>query len=331
MKHVTTLSFVLTIIVAVIAAVFTTNRQRSDKQIQRLLNSSSITDNLFAMGQLEKIPFDRLLTYLEPVLGKQNDASAAAQSLLVSRAFKENRLHDLDPDAIEGDLYSSAMWWASYDNRQIKQLNDTQKFQRIAIDAQASPWIRRLAVLRCNNITNSTLEDLISMAPHDRDGSVLLTVLAIDQHLPQEMFTPLIERWSNSYDLELQSAAILLAACAGHPIPTVPTSSDLLATIRTICIEEHTALAWRSLHREDGTINPDVALAGLIVDRDRFLPIVISTARAGFWSHPEHPVELARRFAPHVSELLPTTMLDQEGSRNKWWSLFACGLLKEQR
>ena len=312
------------------AAAIATNRQLQHEQLTDLLSSESATDNLSAIEQLKNSSFDQLQTRLLPILSKQSDASIAAQSLLVKRAFKEDRIHDLDPRHIDDDLYEAVMWWSSKDRQSLQQIN-TQKFEQIAINAKASPWIRRLAALHCNSITNSTLEDLISMAPHDRDGSVLLTVLAIDRHIHQEMITPLIERWANSYDLELQSAAVLLAACGQHPIPSISTSNNYLSTISTICVENRVSLAWRSLHRQDGSINPDVALAGLIVGQDQFLAILIDSARTGLWSHPEHPVELARRFAPHVSELLPSTLLEQEESRDKWWSLFACGLLKEGR
>ena len=311
-------------------AAITTNRQLHNEQLSHLLNSDSVTDNLSAIGQLENYSFDQLQTCLLTILSKQSDASVAAQSLLVKRAFKEGRINDLNPHTIDDDLYEAVMWWASHD-RQTLQQSRVQQYQQIAVDAQASPWIRRLAALHCSDITDSTFEDLISMAPHDRDGSVLLTVLAIDRHIHQEKVKPLIERWGNSYDLELQSAAILLAGCTQHPIPTISTSNDYLATISRICDERRVGLAWRSLHREDGMINPDVALAGLIIDQDQFITILIDSARAGLWSHPEHPVELARRFAPQVTEFLPSTLLEQEGSRDKWWSLFACGLLKEER
>lgn len=330
MRHLSTFSFAITILLAVFAAAVTTNRQLQFKQLTQLLNSDSATDNLAAIKLSENYSFNQLRTSLLPILSKQNDASLAAQSLLVKSAFKEDRIHDLDPRAIEDDLYDSAVWWASRDQL-LPQKNNAQVYQQIAVDATASPWIRRLAALRCETITNSTIEDLISMAPHDRDGSVLLTVLAIERHMHKKMVSPLIERWAGSYDLELQSASVLLAACTQHPIPAIRTSNESLATISTICSEKQLTLAWRSLHRQDGTINPDVALAGLIIDLDRFLPILIDSARAGLWSHPDHPVELARRFAPQVSTLLPNSLLDQEESRDKWWSLFACGLLQEQR
>ena len=169
------------------------------------------------------------------------------------------------------------------------------------------------------------------MPPHDRDGSVILTVLAIERHVPQKMLPSLINTWANSYDLELQTASILLASLSGCTIPDISMSDSFLATISTICTEKNGALAWRSLHSENGTIHPDIVLAGLIVDETRFMPILICSARAELWAHPEHPFELARRFAPEVSELLPMELLDHEESRDKWWSLFACGLLQEQR
>ena len=78
-------------------------------------------------------------------------------------------------------------------------------------------------------------------------------------------------------------------------------------------------------------IHPDIAPAGLIIDETRFMPILINPAQAELWIHPDHPIELARRFAPKVSALIPSALLSQEESRDKWWPLFACGLLQEER
>ena len=329
-KHLTTVSIVLTILAAISAAFFVTNRQSEYDHLNQLLHSDSITDNLAAIELLKLHSFENLLIRLKPILNTQSEASMKAQSVLVSSAFKENRIDDLDPQLIDKDLYDAALWWAS-ENHQTDPQFESMSFQHISIDAEASPWIRRLAALQCKTITSSTQEDLISMSPHDRDGSVLLTVLAIDRHIPNVMLPPLIDTWANSYDLELQAASILLASLSGNTIPEISSSNSFLVTISTICTEKHGALGWRSIHLENGMIHPDIALAGLIVDESRFMPILIDSARAGLWIHPEHPIELARRFAPKVSALIPSALLDQEESRDKWWSLFACGLLQEQR
>ena len=329
-KHLTMVSIVLTVLVAIGAAIFVTNRQAEDDRLAQLLHSDSITDNLAAIELLEHYSFENLLLRLKPILNTQSEASIKAQSMLVSRAFKEDRVDDLDPQHIDEDLYDAALWWASETHQTDPQF-DSITFQLIAIDAEASPWIRRLAALHCETITSSTQEDLISMAPHDRDGSVLLTVLAIERHIPNEMLPSLIDTWANSYDLELQASSILLASLSGNTIPEISSSNSFLATISTISTEKHGALAWRSIHLENGMIHPDIALTGLIVDESRFMPILIDSARAGMWVHPDHPIELARRFAPNVSALIPSALLDQEESRDKWWSLFACGLLQEQR
>jgi hypothetical protein len=329
-KHLTTVSIVLTVLAAIGAAIFVTTREAENDRLAKLLRSDSITDNLAAVELLEHHSFDTVLLRLKPILNTQSEASIKAQSMLVSIAFKEDRIDDLDPQFIDDDLYDAALWWVSETHQNDPQF-DSITFQHIAIDAEASPWIRRLAALHCKTITSSTQEDLISMAPHDRDGSVLLTVLAIDRHIPNEMLPSLIDTWANSYDLELQIAAILLASLSDNTIPEIASSNSFLATISTICSEKHEALAWRSIHLENGMIRPDIALAGLIVDESRFLPILIDSARAGLWVHPDHPIELARRFAPKVSALIPSALLNQEESRDKWWSLFACGLLQEQR
>lgn len=323
-------SIVLTVLIAICTAIFITNRQAEEDRLAQLLRSDSITDNLAAIELLEHHSYENLLLRFKPILNTRSEASIKAQSMLVSRAFKEDRVNDLDPQLIDEDLYDAALWWASETHKTDPQF-DSITFHQIATDAEASPWIRRLAALQCKTVTSSTQEDLISMAPHDRDGSVLLTVLAIDRHIPDEMLPTLVDTWANSYDLELQTASILLASLSGNTIPDISSSNSYLATISTICTEKHGILAWRSIHLKHGMIHPDIALAGLIVDESRFMPILIDSARAKLWLHPDHPIELARRFAPKVSALIPSTLLDHEESRDKWWSLFACGLLQEQR
>jgi hypothetical protein len=329
-KHLTTVSTVLTMLAAISAAIFVTNRQSKDDRLAQLLSSDSITDNLAAIELLKYHSFENLLLRLKPILNTHSEASMKAQSMLVSRAFKESCVDDLDPQHIDEDLYEAALWWAS-ETQQTDSQFDSITFQHVAIDAEASPWIRRLAALHCKTITSSTQEDLISMSPQDRDGSVLLTVLAIDRHIPNVMLPSLIDKWAISYDLELQAASILLASLSGNTIPEISSSNAFLATISTICTEKKGTLVWRSIHLENGMIHPDIALAGLIVDESRCMPILIDSARAGLWVHPDHPIELARRFAPKVAALIPSALLDQEESRDKWWSLFACGLLQEQR
>ena len=158
----------------------------------------------------------------------------------------------------------------------------------------------------------------------------MLAVLAIDNIGVQQM-DPLVQVWSSDYDLERQKAAVLLSALSSSPLREIPTHNTSLATLQTIINDQNYQLAWRSMHNEDGTINPDIALAAMLVDQEKFLPVLIETARNHRWTHPDHPVVLARRFVPHVASKISSKYLKNDESRRKWWTLFACGLLVEER
>ena len=75
----------------------------------------------------------------------------------------------------------------------------------------------------------------------------------------------------------------------------------------------------------------DIFLSGLIVDQVAFLQLLVESAQANLWQHPEHPVELARIFVPEITSVLPESLLLSSENRVKWWNLFACGLLIEER
>ena len=51
-KHLTTVSIVLTVLAAIGAAIFVTNQQAEDDRLAQLLHSNSITDNLAAIELL---------------------------------------------------------------------------------------------------------------------------------------------------------------------------------------------------------------------------------------------------------------------------------------
>lgn len=329
--HVYRWSFVFTILFAVLVAILMVQKQERSQRIHRLLASHAVTDQLQAIELLQNASFDQLCKQLKSIIADSSDASNAAQQLLVKRAFSENRLRDLSSVPLEKDLHESVLWWISQNKSGFQHSQEEQPYVRIVNDTDASPWLRRLAALRCQDVSTTALDDLITMPPRDRDGSVMLTVIAIERHIPPELSIDVIQSWASAYDSDQQKAATLLAALMNEPLPTIPTQNNTHMTIQSIVADMNVALAWRTMHSSDGMINPDVTLAALIVDRERFLPILVETARSNQWIHPEHPVELARRFAPTVTTLIPTELLDNEESRDKWWSLFACGILKENR
>ncbi|MDP7005678.1 MAG: hypothetical protein QF718_05655 [Phycisphaerales bacterium] len=321
MKKLTKTSLIITVLFAVIAGFFVARQQKTNRIIS-LLESPATTDNLSAIKLLQGTPFEQLVEFLTPLIGRGTDASIAAEELLVSQAFLENRIEDLGLLGIDNDLYESVIWWSK--NPSIIEQTE------LTIENNSSSWLHKLNMLINSNEKNTSLHELLELPIRDRDGSVLLTVLAVEKHAPEELPKLIIE-WANDYEIEKQIASALISAMTDSPLQEVHTYNSLLSTIRTIINEQNFQLAWRSLHNSDGTINPDIALAALTVNEDKFMPILVKSAKDQIWKHPEHPIVIANRFKPNITSKIPYELLKNDESRAKWWSLFACGLLLEKR
>jgi hypothetical protein len=196
-------------------------------------------------------------------------------------------------------------------------------------DTNLAPFINYLSWFMERN-EPIPFTELIQVPLRDRDGSVLLGVLAIEKIGALEELQKLIAVWETDVDVERKKAALLLAGLIGEKT-SLDTNLNELAAIQEICNQGNYTLAWRTMHGEDGTVNPDLALAGMIANADRFFPVVIETAKENNWEHPEHPVVLAIRFAPDIANRIPQNLLQNDETRTKWWSLFSCGLLLEGR
>ena len=320
-KHASSISLACTIVVAVIAGFYIAKQQR-DARILRLLSSPTTTDQLAGIEAVQKASFDKLVSVCTPILQNNNDASIAAQNLLVARAFAENRLQELESVAISRELLDAASWWNT--NPPLQHPTTIRSTPPLASSIN---HLSRFMELE----EPPAFDDLIEMPIRDRDGSVLLAVLAIEKFATTEQLQQLVSTWSLDYDLERNKAAVLFAAFLDTKTTSSHTSNNELAGLRAVCNEKSHALAWRMMHYDDGTINPDIALAGMLANKDKFLPILIETAIENNWKHPEHPVVIAMRFAPNVANRIPTDLLRNDETRTKWWSLFACGLLLEGR
>jgi len=287
-----------------------------------LLASPTVTDQLNGLTLLKQSSFDELQEQLVSVVHTRTESAKVAQQMLVQRAFQEGRITDLQEIGIDSDLHEAAMWWNS----------EIQNSKEIVINIQKhhSPWIAKLLAWYPSMHDPATYPELIELPVRDRDGSVLLSVLAI-HHFGSQSIESLIQEWEQDYDLERQKASALLSALGNLPQPKISTQNESLTIIQAIITEEDFSLAWRTLHRNDGSIDPDVALAAMIVNQERFLPILIDSAKKNLWTHPEHPIIIAKAFYGDVANRIPFTLLENKDSRQKWWSLFACGLLQEER
>ncbi len=310
----------LTIFIAAIAGLFVAQNQNSIDQTN-LLSSTSVTDQLQGIESISSYPFDKLVTLLNPLLSDNSDASKVAQNLLVKSAFRENRIKELQQTEIEPDFYNAALWWNNKRERQ-------ETIAPAINPSNISPWALKLLAIYDSKQSESFYSEVIGSPVRDRDGSVMLCVLAIHKRATTPI-EPLIHIWEHEYDIERQRAALLLSAIRNLPLPKVSLQNELITTLHTIINEKNFELAWRTLHHPDGTINPDIALAAMIVDYQRFTPILVETAMNGKWVHPEHAILIADAFWPTITDQIPFALLKNRESRRRWWTIFACGLLKE--
>lgn len=311
----------LTIVVAVVAGFIVATNQKSSLATS-LIASSSVTDQLRGISLIESLTFDELQQKLNPILDTETASSIAAQQLIVKRAFQEERINDLQNIGIDDDLYNAALWW----NSETKNPNGNI----LDININPSPWVEKLLAWYPSTHQPATYLGLAELPVRDRDGSVILSVLAIHEFATQRIES-LVEVWEQDFDLDRQKAAALLCALRSLPQPSISTQNESLSTIQTIIKENDVLLAWRALHRSDGTIDPDVALAAMIVNQERFMPILIESAKQNLWTHPEHAIIIAKTFSSEIANQIPFALLENKETRQKWWSLFACGLLQEER
>lgn len=311
----------LTIVIAGIAGfIVATNQKKS--LATSLLASSTVTDQLRGITLLKSSSFDELQVQLVQIIETGTDSAKLAQNLLVQRAFQEDRIDELRGIGIDSDLLEAALWWDK--EYQIP------KYLNLDIQMNPSPWIEKLTAWYPSTNQPASYPDIVDLPVRDRDGSVLLSVLAIHTFGSQRIRS-VIQEWEKDYDLERQKAASLLSALSELPQPRISSQNESLATIQAIINEDDFQMAWRALHRPNGSIDPDVALAAMIVNQERFLPILIDTAMQNQWTHPEHAILIAKTFYADISNRIPFALVQNKDTRQKWWSLFACGLLQEER
>jgi hypothetical protein len=316
----------ITVVVAIVSGVLVSQKQSEDA-LRVLLNSSSSVKQLQGISRLETKSFDECRRHVAHLLTAQPDVSAKAQALLVYKAFHQKRMNDLINLPIEKSLLQSAFWW---DNQQTQIPMPLPAMPAIEIDNATAPWLLKLSSFYAEEQRNHTLQVIEQLPIRDRDGSVLLTVLAIHANNSNDI-QRLVSDWSTSYDTEAQKAALLLHALQGESSISVLSQDSEIQTIQLILRDENTKLAWRSMHRDDGTVFADIVLAGMIANPSKFIESCIATAKQNKWVHPEHAIIIASTFFPDIASIIPASYRRNDESRKKWWDLFSCGLLLQKR
>jgi hypothetical protein len=320
-KQYSSITFASVLCLSVIAAFIVSNEQQK-KQTKRLLSSSSIKDQLDGIEQVKNEPLDFLIDLLSPFLESKNEASDLAQETLIAGAFKQERLKDLNNLNVNRELLEAAHWW--------KTKPKIQTIPKILVDQNVSAHITHLAWFL--GIEDApTFSMMTKLTKNGTGRSVLISVLTIEKFGTSVQIQDLIKTWSTDYDLDRRKAAILLGVLIGSTTEPIQSQIEELSTLQTVCLEMKIELVWRTMHNEDGTINPEIALVGMLANKDVFFPVLLDSVSDGLWAHPEDPIALAFHFAPEIANRIPFELLKGEKTRLKWWTLFSCGLLLEER
>ena len=322
MKPTSLASLASTIIIAAICGAWISHQHAQEAAIQTLLSSSSSIDQVAGIRKVKHASFDSLVSRLSPLLQNDPKVAKAASEVLIQSAMKNSCVKKLATCNIDPAMFKAALWWSSEKTR----VPPNPKRCRQACSDETVPWLRRLASLGCESLDKACATTLVTMPLRDRDGSILLATLCIDKHANDE-HTAL---WNTNIDTDQRKISILLRGLRDEHIEQ-GDSEPALQNLITIINEQNGTLAWRTMHNRGGFIDPDIFLAGLIADRERFLQVLIETVESDQWQHPEHAVELARAFAPEIVCFLPESLLNTAETRKQWWDQFACGLLLEKR
>ena len=312
----------LIVLTAVYAAVILNVEHETDS-IRTVLQSNSELEVSEGIEQSKQLHYDECKVLLTPLINQDSKHTALCEDVLIEVASRDGRILDLHSGGLTTTTNDALQWWVANPPR-------LQSFSE-PIPEDASPWLTRLWSLQQHEIDDETLLSLNSMPFHDRDGSVLLAVLALNKHTPLQERSATTTSLLNSIDRDELLAGLLLSAIWNEKIEAKRFSNDdELSTVASILQSKDTALAWRTLHNDDGTIRPDQMLAGLLMNQDEFVPLLIESAIAEKWQHPDHAIELGKWIRPAITERLPTQGLTTVKSTLDWWRKFKCGYLIEQ-
>ncbi len=312
---------VLTILLASTLAIFI-GFQQEKRHLDQLLSSTSTTDQLEGISLCKNLSFEKKCVKLAPLLENENEASYQAQMSIIQSAFNENKVPQLSNMPLLLNFIEAANHFAFGVKKSVSSVFQLPDF------SLAQPWMKFLSVLCSSESSLISFDELCSMPPKDRDGSILLATLAIEKNAPT-LIEPILTDWIGAYDDDRVSIAILLAGLRNIQLPTIQSGSEKTLAISRIINEKNFKLAWRTMHRSDGQIHPDIALAGMIADPNRFLPELIKSAKLGQWQHPEQPIAIAWAIYPEIAASIPEEFIINPPLRLKWWDYFACGLLQE--
>ena len=315
------ISFCLTIILAGYLAISLFTIQHKN-DVKNLIQSTATSEQLVGLSLMTGYSFDECVALTKHFLGQKTEAGHLAENLLIRTAFREQKIEALLQLPIQNEKKDAILWWQEKKSYKAEE-------ERIEIDAGGAPWLQRLIGLHQETLETSQVEVINLLPFHDRDGSILLAVLFLDKYLPANGIETYIFNLSNSNDSDERVASIFLSALRAPKALRENAFDPKFIALNEIISNKNRLLAWRNLYHPNGTIDPDFALAGLLIDQKMFMKILIQTAKDELWTHPEHAIELAKKFKPTIASAIPNTLLSDVNSRRLWWHLFECGILQK--
>ena len=311
-----TLSFTITLAVC---CAFFLNDRKSESTVSALLQSRSSIDVLMGISLTKDLSFDTCKQLLIPLMQNHPEYLSACEEVLITVASSEIRHEELIALPISTDTKNALSWWVSR-----SQENNEQS---IPIPSGSTPWLFRLTALQHDNVPPEQVKLLIDLPHHDRDGSVVLAALCIDKFIDEDNRKQVINQLLNSTDSDEVVTGLLLSSVSPEHQLKYDTHSGVTSAISNVIKTKDKILAWRMLHNPDGSINPNIMFLCLAISKDEFVNSLIESAMNEKWTHPEHPIELAKRFYPIQTHRLTKHGLSTVKSRQDWWQKFKCGYL----
>ncbi len=311
----------LTLILAVIAAV-TIHTKDANDSVHALIESKSSIDVQRGIARANELSFDECKKLFVPLLLKHPEYASDCEEIIIPLACMERRQQELHELPLSSEMLEALAWWCSSANRYAQT--------PAPMPEDITPWLYRLAALQQNELSIDRTKKLTEMPMHDRDGSVIIAALCLDKFLQDGERKRITKQLLDSTDHDDVLTGLLLSCLSDDTNVTANAVSPEVHTISTILATKDERLAWRTLHNEDGTIQPNQMLVCLKLNRNAFTDKLIESAQSQQWAHPEHPIELAKRFYPLVTSKLPTQGLSTVKSRADWWQKFKCGYLMYQ-
>lgn len=189
---------------------------------------------------------------------------------------------------------------------------DQRPARRVVANREAPLHVRRLAAWRLDDLDPDALDELLIVeSERDRPDAYPLVMLA-EKHLDAAGAARLAERWIRSFDDHEKRAGALLAAMSGTHRDLLREAYDIenqpaVRTTQRLALwalgsfpggNDPVEFAHRVLHRDDGSMRPDIVLAMLLAGHSTAIEHLASRSAIGSADAVQWRAWMIERFLP---------------------------------